>query len=277
MTIDLNSWEEFAKPVATALCLGLFWSWETVSPFFEFKVNRWKHAGRNVFVAISNTVVLGLLFGVVTVAVANWAESYQWGLLNWAQLSSAWRVVVAVLMLDGWLYIWHRLNHSIPLLWRFHRMHHSDLAMDVTSATRFHLGELIASATVRLGLIPLLGVNAIEILVSETIVVAVTMFHHANISLGKFDSVLRWLMVTPGMHKIHHSRVCSETDSNYSVFFSIWDRIGSTFRTHDQLNQIQLGLPEYEDEKWQTIAGMLKTPFCSTNSEHDAAPEDSLS
>src|SRR5690606_9675421 len=125
---------------------------------------------------------------------------------------------------------WHWLNHRVPLLWRFHRMHHSDREMDVTSATRFHLGEHLASATLRLAIIPLFGVTAFEVLIYETIVVAITMLHHANISLGRLDPVLKLFVVTPAMHRVHHSRVPAETNSNYSVFLSLWDRIFRTYR-----------------------------------------------
>ncbi|WP_417849148.1 sterol desaturase family protein [Thalassoglobus sp.] len=262
MTIDLNNLEGLAKPAMTAVCLGLFWTWETLFPFFEFQANRWRHAGRNVAIALMNTMIMATLFGIATVSVANWAQVNQWGLLNWSQIPTPWRILAAILLLDSWLYIWHRLNHRIPLLWRFHRMHHSDPAMDVTTATRFHLGELIASAGIRLGLIPVLGVTAFEVLVSETIVVIATMFHHANISIGKFEPIMRWFIVTPGMHKVHHSRYRPETDSNYSVFLSLWDRLGLTYRQRQDGNEgLELGLDEMTEENWQTIPGMLKTPF----------------
>jgi sterol desaturase/sphingolipid hydroxylase (fatty acid hydroxylase superfamily) len=167
----------------------------------------------------------------------------------------------AVLLLDVWMYVWHRANHTVPLLWRFHRMHHSDERMDVTTATRFHLGEHVGSSLLRLGLIPLLGFEIWQLLIYDTLVVAVTMLHHANVSLGPCDYWLRWLIVTPDMHKVHHSRWQPETDSNYSTVFSIWDRMAGTFRTRPEPKTISFGLEEFSGPLWQTFWGMLRTPF----------------
>ena len=148
-------------------------------------------------------------------------------------------------------------------------MHHSDREMDVTTATRFHLGEHLGAATIRLALIPLFGVLVVEILVYEALVVAVTMFHHSNISLGRFDPPLRWLVVTPRMHQIHHSRQRIETDSNYSVLLSCWDRIARTYRMRPDGVRIELGLDEFGDDGWQSVLGMLKAPFApATEQQH---------
>lgn len=261
MAIELPTWGMPAKAGLTILCLAILWTWESWLPLAAGRPRRWRHAGRNIVIALLNTVVLALLFGAATVAVAAWTSSQQWGLLHGLTLPWPVRLLLAVLLLDGWLYIWHRLNHRIPLLWRFHRMHHSDPEMDVTTATRFHLGEHVGAAALRLGLIPLFGVTVFEILVYEMLVVAVTMFHHANVSLGWLDRPLRWLIVTPRMHQIHHSRLRIETDSNYSVLFSLWDRIAFTYCMRRGDEPVVLGLSEFDDDHWQTVVGMLKTPF----------------
>ena len=261
MPTELPGWAATVKPALTVLCLTVFWSWETWFPLIAGRPRRWRHAGRNLAIAILNTVVLGILFGAATVGVAVWATERQFGLLHRLTVPWPYRLLPAILLLDGWLYIWHRLNHRVPLLWRFHRMHHSDREMDVTTATRFHVGEHLGSATVRLGLIPLFGVTSVEILVYETCVVVLTMFHHANISLGAFDAPMRWLIVTPRMHQIHHSRLRPETDSNYSVLFSYWDRIARTFKMRAGMEPVELGLTDFDDDACQTVAGMLKTPF----------------
>src|SRR5262245_8912053 len=198
--------------------IGLFvvlWGWETFHPVFERGLGRLRHAGRNLFTALFNTLILAVAFGSLTVLVAEWAREKQVGLLHAVDLAWPLKLLIALVLLDAWLYVWHRLNHSVPLLWRFHRMHHSDTAMDVTTAQRFHLGELAAAAALRLGLIPLLGVEIWLIIVHETLVAGVTLFHHANISLGKWDRVVRWVIVTPDFHKLHHSRWQPETDSNF--------------------------------------------------------------
>jgi sterol desaturase/sphingolipid hydroxylase (fatty acid hydroxylase superfamily) len=256
-----TGWEAIAKPLITIACFALLWTWETFFPLVVDRKRRWRHAGRNVAIALLNVVILGVLFGTVTLGVATWTADRQVGLLYWLDLTGPWRWLLALLLLDAWLYTWHRLNHRVPLLWRFHRMHHSDKEMDVTSATRFHLGEHLGAATLRLGLIPLFGVTVVEILVYELLVVAVTMFHHANITLGRFDRPLRWLIVTPRMHQIHHSRWQPETDSNYAVIFSFWDRLAATYRMRVGSEPVDLGLDEFQEEGWQSVWGMLKTPF----------------
>jgi sterol desaturase/sphingolipid hydroxylase (fatty acid hydroxylase superfamily) len=133
--------------------------------------------------------------------------------------------------------------------------------MDVTTATRFHPGEHVGSALLRLGLIPLLGVNIAELLVYDTLVVGVTMLHHADVSLGGWDRPLSWLIVTPNLHKVHHSHVRSETDSNYATVLSVWDRLGGSRRVRLYPKAIVFGLDEFQGERWQTVSGMLRTPF----------------
>ncbi len=274
MPSDLPAWTTIAKPALAAICLAALWTWETLLPLVAGHPRRWRHAGRNVAIALLNTVVLSVVFAATTVGVAVWAAEHQFGLLHWGGLPWPWRLLAAILLLDGWLYIWHRLNHRIPLLWRFHRMHHSDWQMDVTTATRFHLGEHFGAATLRLLLIPVLGVAVLEIVIYEVLVVAVTMFHHANISLGRFDRPLRWLIVTPRMHQIHHSRLRPETNSNYSVLFSFWDRLARTYRMRRDSGIVELGLEEFDDDRWQSVGGMLRTPFGRERNQSAATGPD---
>ena len=248
------------KPGILVAGLATLWIWESARPFFERPRGRWRHAGRNLFVALLNTGLLALVFGAATVGVATWAESQRIGWLHRWSLPGWGKLALAVLLLDGWLYVWHRLNHAIPLLWRFHRMHHSDREMDVTTALRFHAGELVLSAILRLGLIPLLGVTSTQLLVHETLVVAATMFHHANISVGRFDRWLALGIVTPFLHKVHHSREPIETNSNYAIVFSWWDRLGRTLRQRDDCKSLKLGLNEFDDPRWETVAGLLSIP-----------------
>ncbi len=250
-----------AKRAAPVLLLVLFWCWETWQPFFGQREGRLKHAGRNLAIAVFNTVVLGLVFGFVTVAVASWTEENRVGLLNALDFTGPVRFVLALVLLDGWMYVWHRANHAIPLLWRFHRMHHSDRHLDVTTATRFHLGEHVGAAVLRLGLIPLLGFEVWNLVVYDTLVIAITQFHHADISIGRWDRWLRWLIVTPYMHKVHHSDWRPETDSNYSTVLSLWDRLFGSLRMRADPKTLVFGLKEFKDVSWQGLWGMWKTPF----------------
>jgi sterol desaturase/sphingolipid hydroxylase (fatty acid hydroxylase superfamily) len=170
------------------------------------------------------------------------------------------------------MYVWHRANHTVPLLWRFHRMHHADDTMDVTTATRFHPGEHVGSGLLRLALIPLAGLGITELLAYDTLVVAVTMLHHADVSLGHWDRPLSWLVVTPNLHKVHHSWLRPETDSNYATVLSVWDRLGRSRRVRPDPGGIVFGLEEFGGDRWQTVGGMLKTPFVGRARGDGAGP-----
>ena len=268
-TVPMES-TNLLKPTVAVVLLTLFWCWETWWPCFGQRTGRWQHAGRNLSIAVCNTIALSLMFGTLTVWVANWTEQTQFGLLNQLEMQGHWRFILALVLLDLWLYIWHRANHMIPFLWRFHRMHHSDPSMDVTSATRFHLGEHVGASTLRLGLIPLLGFELWNLIVYDILVIAATQFHHADISLGRrWDRWMRLMIVTPHMHKVHHSDRRPETNSNYSTVLSVWDRLAKTFRMRQKPNEIVFGLPEFRDPLWQTWSGMWKTPLVNPDTPAD--------
>lgn len=262
-----------ARRTFPVVLLAVFWSWETWQPFFGQREGRLRHAARNLAIALFNTVVLAVAFGAVTVSVAEWSAENQFGLLSLFSLADPIRFGMALVLLDGWMYVWHRANHASPLLWRFHRMHHSDRNMDVTTATRFHLGEQVLSSVLRLGLIPLLGIEVWNLVVYDALVLFVIMFHHADVSLGRWDRWVRWVVVTPDMHKIHHSDWQPETDSNYSTVLSVWDRLAMTFRMRSDPKTILFGLKEFTDPSWQTWWGMWKTPFIAVK-QVEAPPDD---
>jgi sterol desaturase/sphingolipid hydroxylase (fatty acid hydroxylase superfamily) len=250
-----------AKRAAPVLLLALFWAWETWRPCFGRREGRWRHAFHNLAIALFNTAILALVFGFVTTTAASWTAENRFGLFNALGLGGPLRFLLALVLLDGWMYVWHRSNHAIPLLWRFHRMHHSDRRMDVTTATRFHLGEHVGSSLLRLGLIPLLGFEVWNLVVYDVLVIAITQFHHADVSVGRWDRWLRLFIVTPDMHKVHHSDRREETDSNYSTVLSMWDRLAATFRMRSDPKTLVFGLGEFTDPKWQNWWGMMKTPF----------------
>jgi sterol desaturase/sphingolipid hydroxylase (fatty acid hydroxylase superfamily) len=235
----------YVKTAIPVLLLAFFWCWETWWPFFGRRSERLRHAARNLSLAVCNTILLAVAFSAATVAVEEWTSRNQFGLLNANGLGRTIRWLLALVLLDGWMYVWHRANHSVPLLWRFHRMHHSDRNMDVTTATRFHLGEHVRSWLLRLGLIPLLGFEVWNLVVYDTLVITVIMFHHADISIGRWDRWLRLFIVTPYMHKIHHSDWRPETDSNYSTVLSVWDRLAGTLRMRSEPRTIVFGLAEF--------------------------------
>jgi sterol desaturase/sphingolipid hydroxylase (fatty acid hydroxylase superfamily) len=240
----------------------LFLGWETVRPFFSFfdenPRRRGKHLARNIAIALLNAVLITLCF----LPLWQTAAVSRLGLLNLFILPVWLHALFAVLLLDCWTYWWHRFNHQIPFLWRFHRMHHSDPWMDVTTARRFHPGEILLSSLLRLPLILMLGIHLQELLLYGVLMGLVVDFHHANIALPeRLDRLLRIFVATPAMHKVHHSRIRIETDSNYTSLLSFWDRIFGSFRLRPDLAAVKMGLNGWSEPCYQTLPGMLATPF----------------
>ena len=251
--------------VAALAGLGLLLLLEGAHPFVELfaaRRQRGRHLARNLVLGAVNSVLVAIVFAGLWVAAAGWAEAHGWGLLRRVALPGWLHAAGAVLLLDAWTYGWHRMNHRVPVLWRFHRVHHSDARMDVTTASRFHTGEIVLSSLLRLPVIVVLGVTAWELVLYETLMFAVVQLHHANVAFPpRAERVLNRFIVTPAMHKVHHSRWQPETDSNYSALLSVWDRLFGSFRMRDRLDEIAFGLDAFDGDERQTVAGMLRTPF----------------
>ena len=238
---------------------------EGAHPFFAFfreRTERGRHLLRNLVLGAVNSVLVAVVFASLWVAAASYAEARGLGLLRLGDLQGWAHAGLAVLLLDAWTYAWHRMNHRVPFLWRFHRVHHSDAQMDVTTASRFHTGEIVMSSLLRIPLIVVLGVTAWELVLYETLMFAVVQFHHANIALpSRLEAIVSKVIVTPAMHKVHHSRWQPETDSNYSAMLSVWDRLFGSFRRREALHEVELGLTGFDGPAHQSVAGMLRTPF----------------
>ena len=229
---------------------------------FEGRRDRVRHGARNIALGAGNAVVAAVIFAAATLLVTEAARVRGFGLLHLLELPAAGRIALAVVIFDAWQYAWHRLNHRIPLLWRFHQVHHSDAELDATSGLRFHTGEIVLSSLARLCVLPLLGLTVAELLVYEAILLPIILFHHSNVRLpGGVDRRLRWLIVTPWMHWVHHSAHRPETDSNYSSIFSLWDRVFGSFRLRAEPRDIRLGLEKLDRWEWVTLRGMLTMPF----------------
>jgi sterol desaturase/sphingolipid hydroxylase (fatty acid hydroxylase superfamily) len=182
--------------------------------------------------------------------------AFQWRPDWW---SGVFGLALDLLLLDGWIYWWHRLNHESAFLWRFHEVHHLDEFLDASSALRFHFGEVLLSSAVRAGIILLLGVPLLSVVVFETLLSLVTMFHHSNVRLPpRVERALSFLIVTPSIHWVHHHALRRDTDSNYSAVLSVWDRLfGSrsvTIRTPD----MPIGTEGLRD---RSLAGLVASPF----------------
>jgi sterol desaturase/sphingolipid hydroxylase (fatty acid hydroxylase superfamily) len=246
--------------------LVLLLAWETLHPFLPQFARRARdrdvHGFRNVLFGVFNSLVVAVGFATLWTMASAASAQTGIGLLHRLDLSPALHAAAAVLVLDFWTYWWHWINHRVPFFWRFHRMHHSDPQMDVTTANRFHTGEIIFSSILRVPVIFLVGIHLWELVLYETLMFAVVQFHHANVGLPeRFDRILRAFIPTPAMHKVHHSRVMVETNSNYSSLLSVWDRLFRTFRLRKDPREIEFGLDEFDDEDFQKIGGLARTPF----------------
>ena len=205
----------------------------------------------------------GLLrFGFLPLMVKLALRNKRYGVGYLFPLSSLARLISTFLILDYGNYLWHVLNHKIPLLWRFHLVHHTDLDLDTLTAFRFHFGEMVGSVFFRGLFVLLSGATAKEVLVYELLFEGATQFHHSNIKLPlKVERGLNQLIVTPKMHGIHHSVNKDETNSNYAVIFSFWDRIHETFTSIVHHDEISIGVPEYRDGTQMTAGYLLTMPF----------------
>jgi sterol desaturase/sphingolipid hydroxylase (fatty acid hydroxylase superfamily) len=235
---------------------------ETKFQLRERVQNQWKRIIINFIVAIPGFGLLRLLFIPAMVWLAIQNEQWKFG-LNYILEAPQWLLVTAsFLLLDYSNYVWHIILHKLPLMWRFHLVHHTDLDLDLTTAFRFHFGEMIGSIFFRGAAVILIGVSPVIVLVYEIVFEVATQFHHSNFKISeRSEKKLNYIIVTPRMHGIHHSMIKEETDSNYSVIFSFWDRLHKTARLNIVQSEVVIGVPQYSDGKELTITRLLKMPF----------------
>ena len=248
-------------PILLVLFLLLF-ILETRFQLRKRVMNRWRRIIINTVVSIPAFTLLRFLLlpALVWIAVVN--QQVQFGLNYLYDLPGLPESCIAFLLLDYGNYIWHFLNHRLGFLWRFHLVHHTDPDLDITTAFRFHFGELIASVLARGAVVFLTGATPELVLIYEIAFEAATQFHHSNWRLPvRLEKILNLMIVTPRMHGIHHSVVRQETDSNYSVVFSWWDRLHKTARLDVDQNLVVTGVPSYSDHSELTIGYLLKLPF----------------
>ena len=214
----------------------------------------------NATLWLFDAALLGLLCGAYACAVSRWAQTEGFGLLNVGAAPIWVAVAVSIVALDLVSYAWHRANHVIPLLWRFHQVHHSDLAFTTTTALRFHPAELVLSLPLRLVAVAGLGVPVVGVIVFEVYFAFQNMFEHGNIDLPPaLERRLAWLFVTPALHRRHHSRRRAELNSNYGTIFTFWDRGLGTFGASSSRVSVRTGLPGAEHALGPAAA--LTLPF----------------
>ena len=230
----------------------------------------------NIALVVLNTVCLYVLFPAGSVGFSVVASGKEWGLFNQAFIFSFFTeylsgrsieliiIVIGVMLLDLGIYWQHILFHKVPILWRLHRVHHSDLDLDVTSGTRFHIIEMILSMGMKWGIVVCLGLPVLSVVIFEIILNGMAMFNHSNVRVfPALDRVLRWGVVTPDMHRIHHSVKRKEANSNYGFNLSIWDRVFESYTTVAEGGESQLVVGERSsfDKKNQSLLWMVLYPF----------------
>ncbi len=235
-----------------------------------------RRLGINLGLTGLNTLLVKLVFGAAAVGAAEIAGSRGWGLLNMLDWPEEVELVLAVIILDFAIYLQHVIIHKVPFFWRFHVVHHSDLDLDVSSGLRFHPIEILASMLYKIGIVYLLGPAPLAVFVFEVILNGMALFSHSNITLpDKMDRLCRSLIVTPDMHRIHHSVEVRETNSNYGFNLSIWDRMLGTY-TREALKaqpEIVIGLETFRRPEEVTFKNLLIMPLQNTSQEYSQSSQ----
>jgi sterol desaturase/sphingolipid hydroxylase (fatty acid hydroxylase superfamily) len=238
--------------------------WELLAPRRPQSIKRLLRWPNNLGLVVLNTFVVRLLFPLTGVGAAFLAQTKGWGFFN-IVTAPAWLAIPgAVLLLDLAIYGPHVMFHAVPFLWRLHRMHHADLAFDVTTGLRFHPGEIVVSMLIKLAAVLVLGPAPVAVLTFEVLLNATSMFNHGNVRLpAQLDRLLRLLVVTPDMHRVHHSIDRRETDSNFGFTVPWWDRLFGTYRAQPALghDRMTLGIDRFREPRELWLDRMLWQPL----------------
>lgn len=257
-----------AEPVVRLICflgvLVLMALWERLTPRRPQSIKRLLRWPNNLGLVVLNTFVVRLLFPLAGVGMALLAQAKGWGLFNIVPAPAWFAIPAGLLLLDLTIYGQHVAFHAVPVLWRLHRVHHADLEFDVTTGLRFHPGEIVVSMLVKLLAIVVLGALPIVVLAFEVVLNATSIFNHGNVRLPpRLDRVLRLLVVTPDMHRVHHSIDRRETDSNFGFNVPWWDRLFGTYRAQPALghDRMTLGIDLFREERELWLDRMLLQPL----------------
>ena len=258
------SHESTIRLIAFAGLFGLFALTEMLRPRRRLTVSKAHRWFTNLAIVVLDSLLVRWLFPAATVGLAFWGESQGIGLFNIIDAPLWLAVLVSVIVLDFAVWLSHVLSHKIPLFWRFHRMHHSDRDIDVTTAIRFHPIEIIVSMGWKVAWVLMLGAPALAVILFEIVLNGTAMFNHSNTKLPLWlDRTLRLFIVTPDMHRVHHSVKGLETNSNYGFNLPWWDRLFGTYidqpsAGHDHMT---IGLPEWQDDRPTRLGWSLGVPF----------------
>lgn len=245
--------------------LAFIGMWEFIAPKRALSVSKLIRWANNLGLVFFNSIILRVLFPAAAVGMAAFATEQGWGLFNYFEVPGWLAIIASIVIMDLIIYIQHVMVHAIPLLWRLHRVHHADLDYDVTTGARFHTIEIILSMLIKFATIVLLGPPVVAVIMFEIILNATAMFNHGNISLPKtLDKYLRLILVTPDMHRVHHSVEDDEANSNFGFSLPWWDRIFGTYRAQPRAGhkEMTIGINKYRDPKLVSwLPGLLVLPF----------------
>jgi sterol desaturase/sphingolipid hydroxylase (fatty acid hydroxylase superfamily) len=274
MSTLLNN-EPFFRAGAFLLVLTAMMAWEIVAKRRPQVVSRSQRWPGNVLLVIIDTAIVRLVFPLAAVGAAVYAQDLGWGVFNAVTLPGWVVLILSILALDLAIYGQHRIFHAVPWLWRIHRVHHGDQEFDVTTALRFHPLEILLSMAIKIAVVMMLGAPPIAVIVFEILLNATAMFNHGNVQLSaKTDRYLRVLLVTPDMHRVHHSVIRQETDSNFGFNLTWWDRVFGTYRNQPENGHLgmTIGLEDYRTEQDQQLGRMLVQPFQRTSTRSSTRP-----
>lgn len=244
--------------------LGVMASWEVLVPRRRLTMSKARRWIANLSVVVINAVIIRLLFAAGAVGAARLATEQNWGLLNHAAWPIWIEMVLGIIALDFTLYLQHVMFHAVPFFWRFHMMHHADLDFDVTTGLRFHPVEVVLSMLIKLAAIAVIGPLPEAVVAFEVLLNATSMFNHGNVRMPTaVDRALRWVLVTPDMHRVHHSILPQETNTNFGFNLPWWDQLLGTYRSQPEggHEEMTLGLEQFRDPARLTLTGILLLPF----------------
>ena len=247
--------------------LSLMVVWEILATRRHQTIKRLLRWPANLAIVVLGTLATRLLFPLAAVGAAIYASEQDWGLLNLVSMPGWITVVLAIIALDLAIYFQHRIFHAAPWFWRLHRMHHADLEFDVTTGLRFHPLEIVLSMVIKMAVVVLVGAPALAVVVFEVLLNASSLFNHGNVRLPqRVDRWLRLILVTPDMHRVHHSAIQRETDSNFGFSVSWWDRLFGTYRAQPEKGHLgmTIGIEDFRTERDLRLDQMLIQPFRRT-------------
>ena len=266
------NFEQFVLANETAIRLGFFvgmlaliGAWEIVAPRRALTLSKAQRWSANLGLVALNTVLLRVIFPLAGAGMAAFCAENGWGMLNHFQVPAILAVPLAVIALDFVIWLQHVMVHAVPLFWRLHRVHHADPDYDVTTGARFHPLEIVLSMLIKFATIVVLGPPVVAVVIFEVLLNATAMFNHGNIGLpATLDRVLRRVLVTPDMHRVHHSIQDDETNSNFGFNLPWWDRLFGTYRDQPRAGQLGMviGIRDHADPREVArLDGMLLLPF----------------